>query len=81
MSDFSKNPAVPFEIWVPNKIRKRIAMHEKADSKVWKFIRTSMAPTPLRALALLETPALKVPGSGWSRFVGGLRNLLHGERK
>ena len=79
MSDYKKNPEVPFEIWVPNKIRKRIAMHEKEGSKVWKFIRPSLAP--LRALASLETPALKVRGSMWSRFTGGLRNLLRGDRK
>ncbi|KKN56268.1 hypothetical protein LCGC14_0574130 [marine sediment metagenome] len=81
MGDYKKNPAVPFEIWVPNKIRKRIAMHEKADSKLWKFIRASLTPTPLRALALLETPTPKVRGSMWSMLAGGLRNLLHGERK
>lgn len=39
MGDYKKNPETPFEIRVPNKIRKRIAMHEKADSKLWKFIR------------------------------------------
>ena len=81
MADFSKNPKAPFEIWVPNKIRKRIVMHETEDSKVWKFIRASLTPTPLRALASLETPAPKVRGSMWSRFTGGLRNLLQGERK
>ena len=81
MGDYSKNPAAPFEIWVPNKIRKRITMHEKADSKVWKLIRASLAPSPLRALASLEIPVQKVRGSMWLRFTGGLRNLLSGERK
>ncbi len=76
MSDYTKNPEVPFEIWVPNKIRKRITMHEKADSKVWKLIRASLAPSPLRALASLETPALKVPGSMWSRFTSRVANIL-----
>ncbi len=75
MGDYTKNPEVPY------KIRKRITMHEKGDSKVWNLIRASLAPSPLRALASLETPALKVPSSGWTRFVGGLRNLLHGKRK
>ena len=37
MGDYRKNPKTPFEIRVPNKIRKRIAMHEK-DSKLWRFI-------------------------------------------
>jgi len=76
MSDFSKNPAVPFEIWVPNKIRKRITMHEKVDSKVWKLIRATLAPSPLRALASLETPVQKVRGSMWSRFTSRVTNIL-----
>ena len=33
MDDFRKNPRKPFEVRVPNKIRKRIAMHEKEDSE------------------------------------------------
>lgn len=75
MGDYKKNPAVPFEIWVPNKIRKRIAMHEKAGSPVWKLIR-SLTPTPLRALAVMETLPPKVRGSMWSRFTGRVAKFL-----
>jgi hypothetical protein len=76
MGDYKKNPAVPFEIWVPNKIRKRIALHEKADSKLWKFIRGSLTQTPLRTAASLETPTEKVRGSMWSRFTSRVANIL-----
>ena len=77
MGDYKKNPKVPFEIWVPNKIRKRIAMHEKEGSAVWKLIQSLTAPpTPLRALASLETPAPKIRGSMWSRFTSRVANIL-----
>ena len=70
MGDFKKNPAVPFEIWVPNKIRKRIAMHEKKGSAVWGLIRRTLAsPIP-------ETPAPKVRGSLWSRFTNRVKKFL-----
>jgi len=34
MGDFKDNPTKPFEVPVPNKIRKRIAMHEKHKPKL-----------------------------------------------
>ena len=76
MGDYRKNPKTPFEIWVPNKIRKRIAMHEKEGSAVWKLIRESLMPTPLRALASLKTPTPKVRGSMWSRFTNSVKKFL-----
>ena len=76
MSDYTKNPEVPFEIWVPNKIRKRITMHEKADSKVWKLIRATLAPSPLRALVSSASPDQKARGSMWSRFTSRVANIL-----
>ena len=53
MADFRNNPKKPFEVWVPNKIRTRIAMHEKKDSKIEKLIRSFVPP-------LLGTPTQKV---------------------
>ncbi len=73
MSDFKKNPDVPFEIWVPNKIRKRIAMHETEDSKVWKLIRSLTAPSKV---LLPKTSASKVRGSLWSRFTSRVAKAL-----
>ncbi len=73
MGDYKKNPEQPFEVWVPNKIRKRIAMHEKEDSKVWKLIRTLTAPSKI---LLPKTPAPKIRGSLWSRFTSRVANIL-----
>ena len=77
MGDFSKNPKTPFEIWCPNKIRKRIAMqmHETKDSAVWKLIRSLSAPRP--KILLPKTLAPKRRGSLWSRFAGGVANILN----
>lgn len=33
MADYKKNPKQPFQIKLPNKVRKRIAMHEKGKDK------------------------------------------------
>ncbi len=64
MGDFKKNPKKPFEVKIPNKIRKRIAMHEKED-------------IALSSLGQLLMPALvatmiKKQGSLWSRFTSGV---------
>ena len=69
MGDYKNNPEVPFEIWVPNKIRKRIAMHGERGLKVGEFIRSFVPP-------LLGTPTPKVRGSMWSRFTSRVANIL-----
>lgn len=83
MGDYNKNPKRPFVVCVPNKIRKRIAMHETEGS----FLRRmDAATTRLRkALALRSVPVAQKKGSLWSRFTGGIKNLLQnksqGDRK
>jgi len=65
MGDFKDNPKEPFEIKVPNKIRKRIAMHEKSK------------PKPLvRKIKPIQTEQPKKRGSMWSRFVNKVKNFL-----
>ena len=72
MGDFKKNPKKPFEVAIPNKIRKRIAMHETDAS----FCRR-MEPTWLRKiLALHPAPVVQKKGSMWSRFTGGVKKYL-----
>ena len=73
MGDFSKNPKAPFVVPVPNKIRKRIAMHE---TKRESFFRRLKSTTPLRKILLPKTPAPKKHGSLWSRFTNRVANIL-----
>lgn len=68
MGSFKNNPRRPVEVCVPNKNRKRIAMHEK-DTDGLGLIEATMMP------ALVAT-TVKRRGSMWSRFIGGLINLL-----
>ena len=73
MGDFSMNPKTPFEVRVPNKIRKRIAMHEKRGS----FLRRLESATPLRKiLSLSSKPVAKKRGSLWSRVTSRVANIL-----
>ncbi len=58
MGDFKKNPRKPFEVSVPNKIRKRIAMHKKETLEL----------TPLQSLLMSLVVAARQRGSMWSRF-------------
>ncbi len=58
---------IPVEVKVPNKIRKRIAMHEKEDAGV-SFIERLMPP---------RTAAMKKKrGSMWSRFKDRLNTII-----
>ena len=77
MSGFKKNPKVPFEIKVPNKIRKRIAMHEK--HKPESVIPNIISPLK-KILSLSPTPAVPKQGSLWSRFTNRVKKLLGGQR-
>lgn len=64
MGNFKDNPKKPYEVKVPNKIRKRIFMHERDK------------PEP-RILAPAKAPAKK-RGSMWSRSVGKVKKFFGG---
>ena len=72
MGDFRKNPKTPFEVWVPNKIRKRIAMHEKEDKTVLEKIVAS----PLLTIAKAIAKPKKSRGSLWSRFTSKVASIF-----
>lgn len=73
MGDYKKNPKVPFEIQVPNKIRKRIAMHETGSA----FLERSESTTLMKKiLSLPSKQAVKKRGSLWSRFTSRVANIL-----
>jgi len=71
MSDFRKNPETPFKIWVPNKIRKHIVMHEKEKLELG-FVKPEIYP---RARPLRNAPPKK-RGSMWSRFTNRVKKFL-----
>lgn len=72
MGDFSKNPKEPFEVRVPKKIRKRIAMHETDRA----FARRKLKATLLKRIATLPTvPVVQKKGSLWSRFTNGVKKF------
>ena len=73
MGDFKNNPKKPFVVRVPNKIRKRIKMHEKDSIELGAF-ESILMPS-------LVTTTIKKSGSLWSRFTGGMRNIFAGYRK
>lgn len=68
MGDFKKNPRKPFEVRVPNKIRKRLAMHEK-DAIELGDVGALLIPA-------IVASSLKKTGSMWSRFTSGVRNIF-----
>jgi len=71
MGDYKKNPKEPFVVQVPNKIRKRIAMHEK--HKPESIIPNIISPL----IKLYRQPAgEKKRGSLWSRFTSRVVNIL-----
>ena len=74
MGDFKKNPKAPFVVQVPNKIRTRIAMHEK--HKPESIIPDIVSPL----MKLLGQPAgekVRKRGSLWSRFTRGVANFFN----
>lgn len=73
MGDFKKNPKRPIEVEVPNKIRKRIAMHYEEDSLPKRLEAISSVR---KALALPAVLAAQKRGSLWSRFTRGIKNFL-----
>ena len=76
MGDFKKNPRQPFEVRVPNKIRKQIAMHESdaAAAARCDFLNTL---TGLEKIAALPpVPVAQKRGSLWSRFSSGVKNFM-----
>jgi len=69
MANFKNNPENPFEVRVPNKIRKRIVMHEKRTS-------TSNAVEIMKRRYGIETKQPKNRGSMWSRFTNRVKKFL-----
>ena len=75
MGNFKDNPKAPFVVQIPNKIRKRIAMHETERES---FFRRLKSTTPLRKiLSLSSKPVTKKRGSLWSRFTSRVANILN----
>ena len=72
MGDFRKNPRAPFVVWVPNKIRKRIAMHETKRDAWYRRLK----PVTAKILSLSSKPVAKKRGSLWSRFTSRVANIL-----
>lgn len=68
MGSYKDNPKKPYIVKVPNKIRKRIAMHERDDN--------GLGLIEALAMPALVATTMKHRGSLWSRFTGGLGNLL-----
>ena len=80
MGDFKKNPKKPFEVRVPNKIRKRIAMHEKEDSFLTLLRANAVERASLfsRTVDVLSREKSVAPkrGSMWSRFTNRIKKFL-----
>lgn len=84
MGDFKKNPDEPYEVRCPNKIRKRIAMHERRGSFLEKLKiasgnnavqRARLFSRTVDVILDKETPA-RQRGSMWSRFTGRVKKFL-----
>jgi len=73
MGDFRDNPKKPFEVSVPNKIRKRIAMHERAEIHRQREIGSELAKIlpPISP----SVPTIRKRGSFW-RFVSKIKQIL-----
>lgn len=72
MGDFKKNPKEPFEVKVPNKIRTRIAMHERAEVSRQREVKSPME----KILSLPSMPIIKKRGSLWSRFTDMIKKFI-----
>ena len=76
MGNFKKNPRRPFKVRVPNKIRKKIDMHE-SDSTFLNRMELLKAVTRLEKIAALPiVPVAKKRGSLWSRFSEGVKVFI-----
>ena len=76
MSNFKDNPAKPFEVRVPNKIRKRIAMHECRGESGGSDILSIWPASLKKTFSLRTTPTAKKRGSMWSRFTDRIKKFL-----
>jgi len=72
MGDFKKNPKTPFEVRIPNKIRKRIAMHETKRDAWYRRLKLITA----KILSSPTTKVAKKRGSLWSRFTSRVASIL-----
>ena len=61
MGNFKDNPKDPFEVKVPEKIRKRIAMYEREVA----WLKKTYLP-----------PIAQIRGSMWSRFTNRIKKFL-----
>ena len=81
MGNFKDNPKTPYEVRVPNKIRKRIAMHETKRDAWYRRLK----PVTAKILSLSSKSVAKKRGSLWSRFTSRVANILqikpNGDRK
>lgn len=76
MGNFKDNPRKPFEVRVPNKIRKKIDMHE-SDASAFRRVEFTKSLTRLEKIAALPpVPVVKKRGSLWSRFSSGVKNFM-----
>lgn len=75
MGDFRKNPKVPFEVPVPNKIRKRIAMHEVKSLLNNAVQRARLFSRTVDVILGKEAPT-RQRGSMWSRFTNRIKKFL-----
>lgn len=74
MGDYRKNPEKPFEVRVPNKIRKRITMHEKEKTKMLELGFVKLLVHARARLPRVAPP--KKRGSMWSRFTSGVAKMF-----
>ena len=74
MGDFNENPKKPYEVRCPNKIRKRITMHEK--HKPEPILNVPSLFRKAKSLLLPKKEAKQKRGSMWSRFTGRIKKFL-----
>ena len=72
MDDFGKNPEKPFKVRVPNKIRKRIAMYERAEVSRQREIKSGLE----KILSPSSASVIRKRGSLWSRFTNRIGKLF-----
>ena len=77
MGDFKKNLKKPFGVSVPNKIRKRIAMHREFEFKIPNIIKERIAiHEKMDSLLMPLVVASHQRGSMWTRFTNRVKKFL-----
>lgn len=75
MGNFNKDPKKPFEIRVPNKIRKRIAMHVRDKPEL--LVSVPKLIDKAKSLLFPKETAPSKRDSMWSRFTKGVANFFN----